>query len=249
MRVILLSIAFAPERILHLHYQQVYSTIGLRPDRHLVLNNHYPVAEDQVTKAARVIAKQYDAEFFDVGKNLGSAAGYNLLFQYAAPADDDIVILLDPDTNPVTPDWGKAMVDVHMAEKKVAWVSTTFPQVDKEFSERKHKEYEVAGYRVLEPTETMINSICSFKTKVVREIGGFYDATPWYGGFEAMMWNKIQGKYKWLFLKDYKEAADPRFESDPIYRQYKVELAHKRSTKLEFGAWLKQNNICTKAGK
>jgi hypothetical protein len=238
MKIHLLSIAFAPARILNTHLFQVYDTIGVEHDGHHIHNNHYPLNEDYITDVLYNLCAQHSMKLYDTGKNIGSAAAWNHLFVMCRPAKEDIVVLLDPDTNPITPGWGKAIKDVFAADKKVAWVSLTFPQVDKEFSERPHKEYEVAGHRVLQPTETMINSICAFRAGVVREIGGFEDGTPWYGGFEAKMWAKINPKYKWLFLKDFKEAYDPRFESDPEYKEYKIALAHKRSTKDDFKTWL-----------
>lgn len=248
MRIFALSLGFAPARIFIETFNAFYKSLtGIKPQLHYVLNNRYPVNEDQNNALLETYCHIHPImEYYDAGHNLGLSGGYNKLLSMLAAdvglEDDDIIVYLDPDVNIITPGWLDAAKTVFENNKYVGWVSLYNERVDEEFKHRPYVDYEVAGVRVREPSQPMINSVCIFRYSYLKAMNGLNE-DGLYGGLECKMWNLMSGKgYRWIFLRDFHESCgDDKFKADRAYTVYKWEYAHTRSTKLDFKSWLEED--------
>lgn len=238
MRVVVVTLGYAPARILLACLEQVYSTIGIEFEHHL-LNNHYPRNEEKNDKLVKAICDVYGIKYYDLGYNLGLQAGYNHLIQQANLNDDDIVIGIDPDVWPVTPNWGQALIKAAQ-QPAFAWVSLQNQHSQRELQERGFTEVIVSDLKIQLAHHACVNSIAAWRYGVLKELGFLQEPRKYYGSIESHMFPMIRRLNKhWAYLSDYHEQFSPLVDSEPLYKKYKVEYAHKLSTNLEFKEWLK----------
>jgi hypothetical protein len=236
----MVSLAFAPIRVISSCFQQVYKTIG-RPVEHHVLTNHYPIDHDVNEKVVKALCEAYKITWHDLGQNVGLSAGYNHLINNLNLQDDDVVIGVDPDTWPETPGWSNALVSV-LQDKTIAWASLMNHHAVNELPQRGYTTHTVNGVIAYEAHQACVNSICAWPGWFLKRLNGLKEPNQWYGGIEIMSMPKIkQMGFKWVYLPEFKEAYHSRVEGDGPYRHYKWEYAHKHSTKLDFKAWLEQD--------
>jgi hypothetical protein len=242
MKVVMVTLGFAPARILLTCIDQVYRTIGISP-KHYLLNNHYPVNKEINDYLVLSICKAYGINYYTLGKNVGLQKGYNFLIETAQLEDDDLIIGVDPDTYPITPGWGKALLKV-MEDDRIGWATLQNEASERELVERGHDKETINGVNVLIAHAPCVNSVCCWKWKILKQMGGLQEPREWYGGIECMMWGMLEklGK-RWAYLQDFKEERNDLVKSETVYTEYKWEYAHKGSTKLDFESWLKEKNI------
>src|SRR6266853_5194619 len=121
MKIYMVSLAFAPARIMIESMRQVYETIGNIKYEHLLLNNHYPIDKKRNDKLLMTLLASYDCTLYDLESNVVLSAGYNFLIEKCNLQDEDIVLGIDPDVWPLTPGWGEALVKVLLADPTVGW--------------------------------------------------------------------------------------------------------------------------------
>lgn len=239
MRVVVVTLGYAPARILLACLDQVYKTIGLDNVEHYLLNNRYPIDQERNDKLVKSICDAYGITYFDLGYNLGLSAGYNYLIEQAKLNDDDLVIGIDPDVFPVTPGWGAALFET-MQESSFAWASLQNPHSKRELTERGFTEIIINKIKIQIAHQACVNSVCMWRYGVLKQLGFLQEPKKYYGGIESMMFPMVQrlGKH-WVYLSDFHEMASPLVESEPLYKKFKWEYAHKLTTTLEFKEWLK----------
>lgn len=243
MKIYMVSIAFAPARVIIESYKQVYNTIGNINFEHKVLNNHYPIDKTRNNKLIETLVKSYGAEYVDLGGNTGLSGGYTYLVNSLNLQDDDIVFGIDPDVFPLTSGWGEAMVKVLTEPNtNIGWVSLYNHHSPREFKERGFSEHIIGGIKCHKVKTAMLNSICAWKGKMLKEMGGIKEPNKYYGGFESMSYPIITSLgYSWVYLPDYKEDYHILVEADKCYTEYKWAYARNHTTKLSFEEWLKEN--------
>ncbi len=237
MRIFAVTLGFAPSSVLGSCLKQVYSTIGIPVEHHL-LNNHFPIDKHKNNEEVKELCEYYNIKYHDENKNLGLQAGYNYLIDGLSPLDTDVIIAIDPDTYPVTKNWGKALVEV-ASHPSVAWGSLMNPPAEREIIERGYKDIIINGIATKECRSPCVNSICAWPGSFLKAVGGLKEPNKFYGGIECMMWPMVKKlSKKWVYLSDYKEEAHESVQSHPLYKQYKWEYAHAHTTKDDFETWL-----------
>jgi hypothetical protein len=243
MKIVMVSIAFAPARVIIECYKQIYKTIGNIKFEHYVLNNHYPIDQDRNDALIKTLVESYSGKYFDLGSNVGLSEGYSYLMREAKLEPDDIVIGIDPDVWPVTPNWGEALVKVlSEPNTNIGWVSLFNHHSQREFNERGFIELDVAGLKCYNTKTAMLNSICAWKGDLLIKMGGLKEPNKYYGGLESFSYGTVkQLGYNWVFLPEYKEDFNDLVKPDLCYKNYKWIYAHERSTKLDFASWLAED--------
>jgi GT2 family glycosyltransferase len=242
MKIVMVSIAFAPARVIIECYKQVYKTIGNIQFEHYVLNNHYPDQEKFTDDVVKILCKHRNIKYFDLGENVGLSAGYNHLLNNIDLQDDDIVIGVDPDTWPVTQGWGEALVKV-LSEPNttIGWASLFTQHTQREFNERGYTKLIINGINCNKVNQAMLNSICAWKGKMLKEMKGLHEPRKFYGGFESMSYPIIKNLgFDWVFLPDYSEEFNDLVKADKFYTVYKYDYVHGK-TSLSFAEWLEED--------
>lgn len=217
----ILTISYHNEAISEIAYKQLNNTCSGTPV--YLLDNNYPLTKDK--DHVRNICDKYGFKYFNAGENLGLHEGYNYL---AKQCDDEIIILYDGDSYPITNEWDKALENVHL-RPDIVWASLYNQHSYKEMDERGYDQVEINGYNCRITKRPVINSISAFKRSWLEEVSWFTEPSKYYGGLEMAMWYKKKPEYKWAFLDDYKETALPNVGEiqDLIYTEYKIAHAHK----------------------
>lgn len=236
----IVTIAFTPARVLANTFQQVYSTIGLKPKRHILLDNGYPKDKQANSLEIHQICQQYGVEYYNVGENLGLSAGYNWLINKVAAREHDMIIGVDPDVWPITENWGQALQKALQADDQIGWASLNVtPHTAREMSERGGKQMLLDGLVIQECPAACLNSICAWRPKMLKAVGGLAEPRKYYGGTESHMKPKLDlVKYRWVYLMDYKEEFNKAVDGDEDYKEYKRQYVSGK-TKDSFEAWLK----------
>lgn len=239
MKVVIVSIAYAPARVILACYEQLYKTIGITPSAHLVLNNHYPVNQNRNDRLIKSICEEFGCTLYDLGENVGLQRGYNYLIEQANLEDNDIIIGVDSDVWPITPNWGPALVKT-IQEPSFAWATLQNQHSKRELTERGHTEIILNGIKLQMAHYACTNSICAWRKGVVKELGGLQEPRKFYGSIESHMFPMVKKINKhWVYLSEYHEEFSPLVESDLLYKRYKIDYAIKLTTTLEFKEWLK----------
>ena len=237
----MVSLAFAPARVVLECMRQVYETIGI-PVEHHVLMNHYPINQDLNDKVLLTVFDHYKCKVHDLGANTGLSGGYNYLIKQLNLQDDDIVIGLDLDCYPVTQNYGQALVKVLKGDRSIGWASLQNQHSVRELAERGFTPHIVDGVLVHEAHTACVNSICAWSGKFLNGFGGLQEPSKWYGGLEAMSFSKVkQLGFKWVYLPQYEERFHFTMQADRCYIVYKWSLAHLKTTTLDFASWLAED--------
>lgn len=235
----IVTIGFTPSRILENCLRQVYKTIGIVPKRHILLDNNYPKNRDKNSLEIHKLCRQYYMEYYNCGENMGLGAGYRWLVDKCNAQDGDIIIGIDPDTWPITPNWGIALQEVMSADDRVGWASLNVtPHTAREMQERGGKQSMLGSYVIQECPAACLNSICAWRPAMLRDVGGIHEPRKYYGGTESHMKPKLNlHNWRWVYLMDYKEEWNESVDSEEDYKEYKRQYVHGK-TKDDFGTWL-----------
>jgi hypothetical protein len=191
----------------------------------------------------KTLCDHYGIQLFDENKNLGLSGGLNYLLSKIDLRDDDLIIGLDNDVWPITNGWGKALTESVIYGANVGWGSLMFPIAEYELLQRGYTIHTVQGNGgpivVWEALQAVVNSICCWNGKMIRQLGSLSESNHFYGGLESISFPKIKSLgWKWVYLTQFREQFNDKIKQDDCYNTYKFEYAHKKSTQLDFESWL-----------
>lgn len=245
MEVYTITLGFVPPRILEQSLAKYYETsiqdyLFFGNPNHFFLDQHYPI--DYSQSRLKEICESFGITYVDLGRNLGLHKGFNYALSLIKPNDEDIIIGYDPDSYPLTFGWDMALIRAIKANAQVAWASLYHDHSAHEFADRGFDQIHFdSNIELRIAKQPMMNSVCAWDAGWLKSVGGLSEPNEWYGGLEIEMWPKLKGK-KWGFLPGFVEDARLRHQHDKLYTKYKWELAHNRSTKLDFESWLKEGH-------
>lgn len=235
-----ISLCYNDRRIIADSIQKFYDTFGLECEHYLV-DNHFPKYKFLNSNAIFSIAQTRKLHFLSPYKNQGNHGGYNWTLREIMPRDDDFICIYDPDSIPVTPNWGKAMTEVLLEDEKCGAV---FLNPVGQLTKGDYIHAERYGIEVFAPANNRIEmfSVSMWRAKVLKQTNGFSALRPIYGMLEHSMFEMIRtfGYHAW-YLKNYFEEFD-RTKDDPDYTQWKKEYGIEVSTRLDFKTWLEVKN-------
>lgn len=211
---------------------------------HVLVDQHWPLDQPKTSQELRSLADELGGLYLRPERNLGLARGFNWAVNQLPIPDNAGIIGYDPDSWPVDPCWDLAMCDAFVRFPEAAWFSLWHPHAERELiADRRAKE--IFPGTLYEVTSPVMNSVCMIRKKWFREVGGFHEENPLYGGLEIHMWRRLeQSKAKWIFLRNYREAFWPNPEIlDTRYRDWKWATTHGREPQIPFGDWLKKRGL------
>lgn len=239
MRVFVLTLAYAPAAVLKAGIERLYET-ATSSFHHVIVDQHYPFNRSDVMREVWRLGSVYEARVLDPGKNLGLHQGHNWALAQCKLQDDDIVILYDPDSWPLTNGWDQAIVDVMRADRGFDIVGLIDPRSRRELDERGIAwEGFVSGLYVQQPVRDGIISVAGYSGALLNRFGGFDEVLPYYGGLEAAMWGRLQAHGgKWCYLTNHDESLHLQELADPEFKAYKDAHAQTRTFAGTFEEWL-----------
>lgn len=176
----------------------------------VVVDHHWPMQKELTSHIIRDIAEIVSGDIIKPDKNYGGCGGANIAFKHLNLQDDDLVIGYDPDSNPITMNWGKSLVDVMIADPSIPYLSLMHAHVLKN---RNWKIREVAGHRVASDDHAEMFNVTIWRGSVIKN--GFPMDGKMWGGLESMLWsNGIKGEYLIDVLEDCMSIGHPKEYTD-----------------------------------
>ena len=191
---------------------------------HIILDQHYPLRHKELQNEISVYkdSAPYPVHWFDAGTNLGLHDGLNYMLSHLpTDLDDALIVGLDPDENPHTAGWLKAMHDVMAADASCGWLSLMHPAARDYMLKQGHASRVISGNTVDIPPYPLINTVCGWRLSAIRKVGAFTEPHRWYGGLEsAMMPRYTEAGYWTGWLRDF-GVTNLHHLADPEYLEYK----------------------------
>lgn len=242
MRLFTVTLAYAPSLILRAGIGQLYRTREM-DDWHLIIDQHWPLDQDNVGHAIRELRIRHKISYIDPGKNLGYHGGFNAAMQFFGDImrDEDAIVCYDPDSWPEQRGWDRAIFDVMRTRPQVATCGIMGPIGHREVRERGYTEYpyDYSGAGYWRPKQAIIASLQAWRVGFIRSICGFHEPNPFYGGIEAEMWAHLERKgLQWAVLPKFSDSDRLRQQKDPQYREWQWAHAHLKNFHGDFGEFL-----------
>lgn len=230
--------------IIHDSIEQYYKT--KHPDVetvHVLVDQHWPIKYAQQRKDLELIAKKFNCQLLDPGKNLGLHDGFNWAWSQHSIPGNAMVIGYDPDSWPLDRGWDMAMCKLFVAKPSIEWLSLWHTHCDRQLVQEGSggTPFQLDGVKAMPLLRPAMNSICGFRQEWLCKVGGLWEGNQFYGGLECGMWDKIsQGS--WVFLPEYREDLRMHDRMRNEYRDYKWYHAHVRSFPGDFESYLREKH-------
>jgi hypothetical protein len=187
------------------------------------VNHHYPVAKDANKYALAEVCRDFKINWLDPGMNVGLHRGLNWAISEIGLTRDDLLIVADPDTNPVTLGWDAALLQV-AGDPSSGWVALSNSQTPMEIASRP-RDFEpriirgVQAFRALRPA---VVSIAAYRLGWVLAAGGFHEPCKFYGHLESAMFQDLEAAGQhFVLLRNYREDDEIKAGQDEVYAQWK----------------------------
>lgn len=225
MRCFLISVAHMRSEIVAWSMDKVFGTVGIPFDRKILVDNLWPLDVVKTSAHLEQIAVTHGMELIRAEKNEGGAGGFNLgLKALGELQDNDLIYGVDPDSNPITLNWGLAMYQAHELHPYLDAVHLMHEHI----VERPWRINFGPPMLAKLPHPEMQN-VTSWKYRALKD--GLKSGRPFYGFNELAM--KIDSAY----LHSYREDLCP-VPHDPRYIDWKRKHAFE-NLNLNFDEYLK----------
>lgn len=224
-KVIAITVSHCEPRILEHGLAVFYGTCGItRPDRHVIVQNHWPIDHDATVERVRKIAAHYRCELIDPHKNIGGHGGVNFALKHVEPNPEDLILIYDPDSNPIGSGWLRAMIDVMESSSLLAYVALQHSGIPKDWK----SVINVAGHMVgIKPYPDMIN-VSLWWADFLRN--GLEAEFEFYGQVERPMFRKARSIGMTMgYMLGYFESPCP-IPVPKIYIDWKLDHVSNRFT-------------------
>lgn len=250
MKVYVASLAFTRPEILRAGLCTFWATTSDGEyESYTIGDAHYPLNYWACKHILRDLElNQYgikNTSIVDLQKNWGLHANYNKVLGIIPLTDDDLVVLCDPDEYPAQASWLTAFRVAMEADPKLGWLTLSSVLSDENCERVGYTVQDGGGVRVQIPNDPVINAVCCFRVKALREIGWISEPREFYGYAEIDMIPKLKAAgYKFGCLMDYRLAVNTLgTKQDPEYTAYKrahVGFSHDDYYKGSFEDFLKE---------
>lgn len=203
-----------------------------------VVPHHWPIDPVNFTWKTRVIGGLVDAAFLMPDRNRGGHGGLTWALEQFDWNDQDYILIYDPDSNPVSQNWIRAMIATLDEEPNLGYVSL-LPEacVDRPWTFKNVAFHKVA---FLDRPE-MIN-VTLFRGAVLKNgIQSCRPSSPYYGHVEPWLSDHAQKLgYRNGYLYDFREARCP-IPHPQVYTDWKYAHAF-GGFSGNFSEYLKRNS-------
>lgn len=215
MRLFAVSVCHMQPEIIAFSLTRAIMTMGVHPFNWTLVDHHWPISKMMTSALIRDSLVDIVLGFvIQPEKNLGAHGGFNFAIQRLIDnhnlSDDDLVLSYDPDSNPVTPDWLKAMSEVMTADPLLDYLSL-MPEVCK--NNRVWHIRNVAGYAVATHEKPEMINVTLWRGRCIKQKLTAYSAL--YGHVESAMWDRgFKSAYLLHFLEDPCPIYHPQIYAD-----------------------------------
>jgi len=228
-----ISILYMDPAIILQTITQMWATAGFacNPSPWMLVDNRWPLSTEPEWIAAVSNFKSALACANPIlerpERNRGGHGGFNFglekLKALTSFTAETLVLNYDLDIWPLTPGWGKAMVDVMRADPSLGYVAL----LDERCVNNRRWRFEtIAGHRCAVTDSTDMWAATLFRGRALDK--GMLAPTLYYGKVEiAMEAHMREIGMRWCYLYDFRETKHP-VPHHPIYSQYKREHADGR---------------------
>lgn len=233
---------FAPARIIHQGLSNIHATWSNAPKTFWLIDAHYPINRSKNVAEIHRLAQHFGLIVLDPGRDLGLHGNLNFWMDQVKPEAGDVMIGVDPDSNPITPGWDQALLETLSQNKEFGAVSLFNPKSEKEFGRPPWVSGRGCSHRALIAPQPMTCTVTAFDLDLIRAMGGFRQPKHYWGGFEKDLWARMAlFRRRWGFLKDFKDLHDLNEVADPEYTEWK--FAHfYMGYKLSFESYLSERS-------
>lgn len=189
------------------------------------------------------MANQFGYKLLKPAYNRGVARNWMWAVEELELNNNDVIIGMDPDSEPIDNGWADALVDVLTGGQKIAYCGLTRvspPGLATEVDESKiiYSRSVINTRKVRHYSQPIGWPMGGFSAGFVRE-RGIWQPRSRYGFIEHETIRNM-GDWKWVMLDEFRDQTSDRGET--IYRDWKVEQAQGK-TDLDFEAWLKDKGL------
>lgn len=228
MRLFGITVSYCEPEILAHGLTRFKMTAGMMPERYVVVDHLFPINPIMNSLMVHKLAQIVDAEVVRPSMNSGGAGGFNFAMSHLTDLkDEDLIIGMDPDSNPKTYGWLKAMVATMEVGKDLMSLSLMHDHlVDRPW------EHEFIGGNKVSflPHPEMMN-VTLWRAGAIR---GGLKQSGFYGHNERLMWSPKKMGY----LYDFRETLCP-LPHPQSYNEWKSAHAF-QGYKGNYDQWVKE---------
>jgi hypothetical protein len=218
-----ITISFCPAVQLARSLMEYRKNRSLIPDKHIVVQGHYPVNKKKNNRDIEMVVEAYgEAELWDPGSDLGSAQSQNWALKKLKAGNRDYFINWDPDSNCREKGWDRAALCLLEEDTDCVLVScwshlwNPFKERTKEYFSNSHKFY------YLKAIHPVPFNLSLFSCEFIDTIGGLAQWGEKWGELEAPFHHACLKHNKYhAYLKDYIEEESGKYMQDRPLLEYK----------------------------
>lgn len=247
MRKVIITLAYNRPEVVEQSLIRLRQTQDLTDYEYYLIDPGYPIPSKRENFLKIVdIAKRYQVEYLKPATNRGVSGNWMwAIYELGlGKTENDVIIGMDPDSNPMDNGWCDAIVDVIVKGKeKIAYcgLTRTSPpdlatEVDE--SQRAYTLHNIGGRKVRLYSELISWPMGGFSARFARE-RGIHQTRSMYGYLELATVRAMDGTdWDWCMLDNFRDYTVDRGED--MFRQWKVAQAQGR-TNSDFETFIKEN--------
>lgn len=198
-RLFAITVSYCEPEVLAHGLVRFNMTAGMLPWKYVVVDHLFPINPLVNSIMVNKLATLVDAEVVKPSVNTGGAGGFNFGMK-ALPdlRDEDLIVGMDPDSNPITYGWLPAMVKTMEAGKDLMSVSLMHEHI----VQRNWEVEFIGGNRVAFLPHPEMMNLSMWRVGAIRD---GLKQSGFYGHTERMMWAPKKNAY----LYDFRETLCP----------------------------------------
>lgn len=244
MKVFVMTLGFnRTENILNAYHKFHHTNPGFKYDNYAIVDLGFPDFGNLPTIVSLApLSVDFGFTLLKPSKNRGVSDNWNWTAWELGIEDDDILIGMDPDSDPVNPNWAKAIVDVMKMDQSIAYLglsrsSGPVLKTEADESNRKYTIKMIGVHKVRFYTDMIAWPMGAFRGSFIRK-GGIVQGRKHYGYIEHESAKKMDELgMRWAMLDEYFDNTQSK--GSEKYSQWKVEQAQNR-TDLDFKEWMEK---------
>lgn len=228
MKIVTITVAYCPAVLLARSLILYERTRSIKPDRHIIIQGHYPINEKKNTNDIQLITQCFDGlELWDPGKDLGSAQSQNWCLKQLGLQDDDVFLNVDPDSSCPIQGWDAGLIK-GLDNPICVLVSCLAPMVLR-YNATWSGEFKAGDFTYKIPAKPTPFNLSAWRYSFIKEIGGIPQGGLMWGETEGAFWAHCQQRGKFhAYAINFLENEDGKFMQDRQHNNYKN--LHMRTT-------------------
>jgi hypothetical protein len=217
MKVYMITVCHMLPEIISYSLIRAIRTMGRFPDHWVLIDNCWPIEKEMTSFCVKRAAQMVGADLVVMSKNVGGHGGFNVGIDYFKNKyqieDEDLILLYDPDSNPLTYNWLNVMAEVMDGKKNINNLSLLHPDI---MPKRKWNIEIINRHKFATSAMPEMYNVTCFRYSFLKKLGEF-KGNGFYGGVETLNFSGLSNQG---YLYDYLEYFCP-IPHDPLYNKWK----------------------------